>query len=328
MLARTPARVLLVAAALALPFGSGCNKKQQLTEVEVPEAGLTLRYDLTPGQTYQGHVRMRNAAQTPMGEIISIVELDAALTVLSRGDQSKREVEVTVSNIQVDLRLPEGIPAGAAGMSPDSAKALEGMQIRFDLDAQGDTSNEPEPPEGMDPAMAGMIGMVTSAVTAGISVRLPDQAIEDGATWDAVPKERDEEIKSAKSTGAFEGLGRNDAGEDIARLSFESATESVRTQGTLELTIKAEATTKATFSASGGYPVSVERKINNEIVGQATILIEIDAEWSKGSKVAVEAAPEAAPADDADAQEVTDPCDPDYAGMEECADDAEATAEG
>lgn len=313
MLARSPARTLLVAALLALPLGTaGCNKKQQLTEVEVPEAGLTLRYDLTPGQTINGHVRMRTAAQTPVGEIISIVECDAEVTVLSKGDASKREVEATISNIEVSTRLPEGIPKEAAGMSPETAKALEGMQLAFDLDTHGDTSNEPEPPEGTDPQTAGLLSLITSGVTAGISVRLPEETIEDGATWDAAPAELDEGVKSASSKGTFEGLGRNEAGEDIAKLSYVSSSEATRQQGGMSLEIKTEATTKATFSASGGYPVSVERKINQEVVGKATILIEIEAGWSKGDAVAV----------DGEEQAITDPCDPDYVGAEECSDEA------
>ena len=108
MLVRSPARSLLVAALLALPLGTaGCTKKQQLTEVEVPDAGLTLRYDLTPGQTLDGHVRMRTAAQTPVGEIISIVECDAKVTVQSKGDETKREVEAVISNIEVSVRVPD-----------------------------------------------------------------------------------------------------------------------------------------------------------------------------------------------------------------------------
>lgn len=328
MLAPRSARTLLVAVALTLPLGLGCNKQQQLTEVEVPEAGLTLRYDLTPGQVYEGHVRMRTAAQTPVGEIITIMELDVSVTVSGQGDDQGRPVDATVSGIEVELRVPDGIPPGMTGVDPEAAEALDGMQLRFDIDARGDVSNEPEPPEGMDPQTAGMVDLVTSAVTAGFSVRLPEETIEDGASWDSGPKELDDGVKSAKSTGTFGGLGRNAAGDDIAKLSFESTTESERSRGGMTLAINSKASTEATFSASGGHPVSVERSINNEIVGQATVLVEIDATWTKAGKTEVPAAATPTSAEPSDAQEITDPCDPDYAGMGECLDDGEIDPAG
>ncbi len=317
---------LLVAIALCLPLGTGCNKKPQLTEVEVPEAGVSLRYDLTPGQEYGGHVKMRNSAQTPMGDVVSTLEFDVAMTVSANKDGEHTLVRATVQGIEFSMRLPDGIPpAMVGGMNAEMAKGLNGIEVSFKLNERGEVDDLPEPPEGGDPGVRNLIGMITQALSAGLSVRTPEQPVKDGESWDAKSKDPDEAIKSATSTGTLQGLGRNEAGEDIAQLVYSADIESEREQGGAKFTIKMKVETEVAFSATGGYPVTVTRKINNELVGQASSLMEIEAEWSKGEKQAVEAAPAT------EVQAVTDPCDPDYAGMGECADDAlpeEAPAEG
>jgi len=319
---------LVVAVALALPLGHGCNKQQQLTEVEVPEAGVSLRYDLTPGQEYVGHVKMRNSAQTPMGDVVTTLACDVKVVVSGKPAGDGMLVRATVDAIDFSMRLPDGIPAAAVGgMNAEMAKSLDGMELRFNLDARGNVDDLPEPPESAGAGIQGMIGMITQAVSAGLGVRMPEQPVKGGESWDALSKDPDESVVSATHTGTLEGLGRNAAGEDVAQLVYVADIESTTEQGGQTFTVKQKADTKAAFSASGGYPVTVTRKLNNEVVGQATILIEIDAEWSKGGKQAVEMAP---PASDTttEVQAVSDPCDPDYAGMEECADDALPEAGG
>jgi hypothetical protein len=83
--------------------------------------------------------------------------------------------------------------------------------------------------------------------------------------------------------------------------------------------IKIDQDVKASFSTTGGYAVAVERKIVNEIVGKATVLVEIEASWTKGGKQPVEAA---GPTPAGEVQTIIDPCDPDYVGAEECPTDA------
>ncbi|MCH9682397.1 MAG: hypothetical protein K0V04_13250 [Deltaproteobacteria bacterium] len=315
MLRSTLASSLLLATALVLP--GGCTKKPQLTDVAVPEAGVSLRYDLTPGQQYDGHVRMRNSAQTPMGDVVTVLDFDVALVVSAKSEDGAQLVRATVQGIELDLRLPDGIPAAMTGMNPEAAGSLNGMELRFNLDAHGSVSNEPEAPQNAPPEIKNMISMIGSALTAGF-VRVPEQPIKDGESWDASNKEPDENVVSSTNTGTLKGLARNDAGEDLAQLGFVAEIEAKR--GEQKFLVKQEV--EASFSASGGYPVTVERKINNEIVGQGSLLSEIEATWTKGDKQAVEGATEAAPAaDGAEVQEITDPCDPDYVGAGECADD-------
>lgn len=314
-----------LALALALPLSAGCGKtKTKLTEVAVPESGVSMRYDLAPGQEYAGHVKMRNTLPTPVGDVLTSIEFDVALVVSANEDASGKLVRATIKAIELDMRLPEGIPAAAiGGMTPEAAAALNGMELRFNLSEHGDVSNEPEPPETAPMETKAIIGMISNALTSAF-VRVPEQPVKDGESWDAKSKDDKESIKSATHTGTLEGLGRSAAGEEVAQLVFKASIEAEQ-QGQ---TVKVQQDVKASFSTTGGYAVAVERKINNEIVGQGTVLIEIEAAWKKGGKQAVEAA---APTPASEVQTITDPCDPDYVGAEECpaaAPPAEAAPEG
>lgn len=330
MLSRTLASPFFLAAALVLSAGSGCNKNGKLTEVEVPEAGMSLRYDLTPGQEYSGEVTMRTAAQTPMGDMTSTVKFNVALVVSAKSEDGAQLVRATVSGIEANARMPAGIPAAAAGINPEAAAALNGMELRFNINPRGKVSNTPEPPESAPPEIKAMIGLITSGLEGGLSLRLPEESLKAGATWDSTSEEQDEDVKSAKGTGSLERFARNEAGEDVATLAYVGESQSERTQGENTMQVNQKVETNAEFSASGGYPISIKRKINNEIVGQVTFIIELDAEWSKGALQEVApAAPTSAPANDGtEVQDVNDPCDPDYVGMGVCeADEAELAAE-
>lgn len=317
MLRRLSTSSLLVALVLALPPSSGCGKnKPKLTEVAVPESGVSMRYDLSPGQEYAGHVKMRNSAQTPVGDVVTTIEFDVALVVTGTQDASGTLVRATVSGIGLEMRLPEGIPAAmAGGLTPEAAASLDGMELRFNLSELGEVSNEPEPPADAPMEVKAIISMVSSALTAGF-VRVPEQPVKDGESWDAKSKDSKASVKSATHTGTLRGLGRSEAGEDIAQLVYAAQVEAER-EGQ---TFKVKQDVEASFSTTGGYATTVERTINNEVVGQGTVLSEIAAEWKKGGKQAVEAAPEPA----GEVQTITDPCDPDYVGAEECPADAPA----
>ncbi len=328
MLARSLASTLALALALVLPVGTGCTKKQQLTEVEVPEAGVSLRYDLSPGQEYDGHVKMRTTTQTPMGDIAISLEFDTMLVVSAKEEDGGKLVRATIKGIEMNVRTPDGIPAAAVGLDPAAADPLNGMELRFNLSPRGKVSNTPEPPEGASQGVQAIIGMITNALTAGLALSLPEDSLEGGQSWDATRGDQDEDVVSAKSTGVLEGLARNEAGEDVARLVYEAAIESSRTQGEHTVEVKQDVDTKAMFSASGGYPISLDRTIKNEIVGQVTILMEIESEWTKGSKQEVAPAPATTTTPETQVQAIDDPCDPDYVGMGECVEEgAEAVPE-
>jgi hypothetical protein len=303
---------LVLALSLVIPVAAGCGKKQKLTEVKVPEAGVSMRYDLSPGQEYKGHVDVRNSVQTPVGDVVTRLEFDVVLVVAASEDAGGKLVRAKVDAIQLELRLPEGVPAGAVGITPETAAALNGTELRFNLSDRGEVSNEPEPPEAAPMEVKAIVGMLINGLASSF-VRVPEQPVKDGGRWDDKPSKQKEGVTSAKYSGSLESLGRNAAGEDIAELQFSAEIEADREGNKL----KVKQDGKASFSTTGGYAVTVKRKVNNEIVGQGSLLSEIEATWTKGAKQAVEPAPPAG-----DVQAITDPCDPDYVGSEECAADA------
>ncbi|MEM9453588.1 MAG: hypothetical protein AAGF11_05385 [Myxococcota bacterium] len=325
MLRRTSS--LFVAVALALPLGPGCTNKQTLTEVEVPEAGVSLRYDLTAGQTYRGHVKMRSSAQTLKGDMVTTIEFDVELLVQAQKIGDAMVVDATIEAIKLSLRPPEGIPPAmvamlTGGMTPEKAASLNGMQLPFNLNERGEVDGVPDPPADASPEIQDIMGMIASALTAGFSVRVPEQPVKDGEQWDAKSSTPREGVVSSSNTGSLRGLGRDDAGREIAQLVYAAQVQAQRSRGEQTFEIQQKIDTEVTFCASQGHPVAVERTIRMEIVGQTSVLTEIDAQWSKGGKQAV------APAGDA-TQQLTDPCDPDYVGAGECVDDgASATPAG
>lgn len=307
----------LVAIALALPLGPGCSKKQQLTEVAVPEAGVSLRYDVTPGQQYSGHVKMRNAAQTPLGEVVTKIEFDATLLVSADQVGDAMQIQARVDGIDLSLRLPDGVPAQmAGGMTPEAAASLNGTQMAFTLNESGEIDGVTEPPASLSPEVQGIHGMLSTALTAGFAVRMPPQPIKDAQSWDAKSSKAKGTIISASNTGNLEGMGRNEAGDEIAQLAYAGQIESERAQGDQTFQVNQKFDSTVSFAVAAGYPIQMERSINMQVVGGPTILTEIGAQWSKGATQAV------TPSAGTQVQEITDPCDPDYVGAAECAEDA------
>jgi hypothetical protein len=314
--------VLLVGAVLLGVWPAACDKKQQLTEVQVPDEGVALVYDLTPGQTYDGNVHMRNSIQTPMGEVVNILEFEVKLLVSGIGNDESRLVVATFDDIGFDLRLPDGFPAAAAGgMNAETAAALNGMELRFKLGRHGDVSELPDPPSDQPPPVQQMIQALTGAIAASLS-RVPAKSVKDGDTWDAAATETQEGMQSS-GTGTFVGMARAEgSSEDLAKLQLKGTSSgTVEAQGQ-KIEIRAEQEAEVLFSTTAGFPVHIERKRRSD--GTVSAYTEITADWKKGGKEAVDIVPET------QVQEITDPCDPDYVGPDACeeeAGDAEPAAE-
>lgn len=312
--------------ALSLPGLPGCGK-EKLTEIAVPEAGVSLRYDLAAGQAYGGHIKMRNAAQTPLGDVITSCEFDVDLVVAGPAG-GKTMLAAKIGGVEVEVRLPEGFPKEAGGqVPPEAIEAVNGMELRFHLDERGDLTEMPEPPQDAAPEVKLVVTMVSSALSAGF-VKLPEQALEVGDSWDATPKDAP---AGSTGTGKLDGMARHEAvGEDVAKLAYsidiKAPEPDPNAKGPGMGARKQDV--EALFSVAG-YPVKIDRKISAEIKGVGGASIEVTAEWKKLAKRAVEAPtqPAAAPAGDT-VQAIDDPCDPDYVGAEECAEGTEPPAGG
>lgn len=301
-------RRLALAAALLGCVGTSCQK-EQLPAAAVPDEGVTMLYDLTPGQTYDGHVKQSTVVATPMGNIDMRLEYDLAVIVTGNTSAQGPLVAATFNNIKANAIMPGGIPAAAAGFDPEVAKSLNGVEMRFNLSEGGEIENMPELPEDQPPTLLMMLGQLTGGVQASF-MRLPEKPLKKGDTW---TRERNEDGTTSKMNGKLKKFAANGAGESIAVLETDSTGDVKReVQGQkLEGTLNGLSTIE--FVTSGGYASSLQRKIR-QTMGDQEINMEFDVTWTKGEKKAVEMAPEV--------QAVTDPCDADYVGGEECPSDA------
>ncbi|MEM6293117.1 MAG: hypothetical protein AAGA54_17710 [Myxococcota bacterium] len=332
-------RRLALCALLMSPVGLSC-KKQQLAAAVVPDEGITMRYDLTPGQSYQGHLKSRTAITTPMGDIVIRFEFDVDLLVTGNSSADGPLVIATFNAIETNVVTPSAIPAAMAGVNPEVAKALNGMEIRFNMNDEGAIENVPELPEGQPPEVVATVGQLTTALQASI-IRLPEKPLKKGETW---TRERDEDGMKSKSNGTFKDFGTVD-GQTVAKLLTETTGDMKREMQGREVTGTLNVLGEHSFVTSAGYPAEVSNKVrqSNNI---ATINVEIDATWAKGEVRAVETTapaevqavtdpcdadyvgPDPCPADAAsEEQAVTDPCDADYVGPDPCPADAAETAE-
>ena len=313
---------LLVGSVLVLGL-PGCDKgqKRTLTEVEAPVEGVTMAYDLSPGQTYDGEIRMRNTIASPMGDVIQTIEFDVTVMASGVGTDDQRLMLATFDDIGFDLRLPDGIPPQAAGgLTPDLAAKLNGMEIRFQLDRYGRVSEMPEPPKNQPPEVQGIIGLLSGALASSF-VRLPNKPIKQGESWDATSEpEPGKEDLVQSGRGTFKSLARDaQRNEELAKLDLEGKTEGTIDANGKKVEISSKQTAEVLFSLTAGFPAKVKRKRNAPAPGIGDVFTEVDAEWTKGERKAVEVEPVE--------QEITDPCDPDYVGGDDCPDDdAEAAA--
>ncbi len=330
-------RRIVLAAALAgslSSFGTACQK-QQLTEAVVPDAGVTMRYDLTPGQTYQGHIESQAVAETPAGNVDIRFEYDVELLVTGTMSPDGPLVVATFRNIKANAIMPAGLPPAMAGVDPEVAKSLNGVELRFNLSEAGEIANMPELPEDQPPTVLATLGQLTAGLQAAFA-RMPDEPLKKGETW---TRNRDEDGTSTEMTGTFKDFGSDASGATVATLetenkgSIKSEAQGQQVEGNVS------GLSTITFVTSAGFASALERKIR-QTSNLANVTLDFDITWTKGDKVAVDTTTPAEvqavedPCDPdyvggeacegAEQQAITDPCDPDYVGGEDCEEDASA----
>lgn len=325
-------RSLALAAALLGCFGTSCEKNTAAAAV-VPDEGITMRYDLTPGQTYSGHINQQTVIETGMGNIDMRIEYDVALMVTGSTSADGPLLAATFNNIKANAIMPGGIPAAAAGFDPKVASTLNGVELRFNMNEGGEVENMPELPEGQPPAIVAIMSQLTGGLQAAFA-RLPDEALKEGGTW---TRDRDEDGTTSTMSGKLKKLRANKSGEMVATLDTESTGKVKREQDGQKIEGTVSGLSTIEFVSSAGYASSLDRKIRQSS-NLADVRLEFDVTWEKGEKKAVEVQGEVqavtdpcdadyvggedCPADGGEQQAITDPCDADYVGGEECPADA------
>ena len=326
-------RRLALAAALVGCFATSCEKKPSAAAV-VPDEGVTMRYDLTPGQTYAGHINQTTVIESPMGKIDMRLEYDVALLVTGSASAEGPLLAATFNNIKAKAILPAGVPPTAIGFDEKVATSLNGMELRFNMNEGGEV-DMPELPEGQPPELMLILGQMSGGLQASF-VRLPDEPLKEGGEWS---RDRNEDGMTGTMSGKLKKLRANGSGETVATLETENSGNLKReAQGqTVEGTVSGLSSIE--FVSSAGYPSAIDRKIRQSSnMGDLNLTFEIA--WEKGEKQAVELEAEVqavndpcdadyvggeeCPADGGEQQAITDPCDADYVGGEECPADAAA----
>ncbi len=297
-------RRLALAAALLGCFGTSCEKKPSAAVV-VPDEGVTMRYDLTPGQTYAAHIEQKTLIETPMGNVDIRLEYDVALLVTGTTSADGPLLAATFNNIKANAIMPGGIPAAAAGFDPAVATTLNGVELRFNMTEGGELENMPELPEGQPPAIVAIMSQLTGGLQASFA-RLPDAPLKEGETWS---RDQEEDGTTSTMSGKLKKLRANGAGDTVATLETENSgkIKSEAEGKTIEGTVSGLST--IAFVSSAGYASSLDRKIR-QATNLADVNLEFEVTWTKGEKQAVEVQGEV--------QAVTDPCDADYVGGEAC----------
>lgn len=270
---------MAVVALLTAGSASGCAK-QKLSDVAVPEGGMKLRYELAAGRTLVGHVKVRDSAQTPLGELVNRLEYDLTLTVVEPVADGFA-VDASVANVVFNQRIPDGLPAKALdeqGFNAATADAINGLVMRVVMTEHGDVTDVPEPPAEANLGLTAMLGMVLAGVQAGL-VRVPPELVKAGDTWDAVDLKRLEEGETAQGSGTFVSLGQDAAGTELAQLEHEYERTGTHKTPIGVVEFKSRAKLQTRFDVGKGYPTQVKGQISREARGQ-TAVTEIEAEWS------------------------------------------------
>lgn len=305
-------RLTVVTGAVAVaPFG--CDKRK-LTEVEAPIGDTALRYDIEPGQAYSGHLKSRTAINTNLGEIVSNLQFDVDLVIAGASTDGGRLVKATLDNIQLSTLTPDGIPAAAAGASPEAARGLNGAEIRFTLDPRGIPTEMPEPPKDAPPQMQALLGQITQALAASF-IEVPPEGVDAGQSWDAhVPKpDGDGEGElSGQAKGVFESLVQDEkSGEKFAKLRIEQTLKGSREAQGQKFEVTIDSQSEGLFNLAMRYPSSVKTTARSSFA-MGDLNLTMEAEWTKGGRRPDAVVPET------EIQEVTDPCSPDYVGPDAC----------
>jgi hypothetical protein len=317
-----PLAVALFAASIAALPACGGNKGMK--KVEVPAGGITLAYDLTPGASYEGHVRIGNTQQIEgVGNISQSLECDVRLMVL--GDDPARggaQMRATFANIDLAWGLPPSAPFSVDEFAKQAVAQLQGMQVTFNVLPTGEITFMPVPPQELPAELKELIYQVVRALEQGFLV-VPKHKIGEGETW-TENERRGREGKlgrfvDGKVTTKMEGMFRHEERpEDVVRLVIEQKKKETITTKDGARTSEIDGKSTALFSTLG-YLAEVDGETREYDPKQGMNFRKVRVQWKKTAEGKA-----AAPG--GDVQAIGDPCHPDYVGPAECADASESQA--
>ncbi|MCA9662868.1 MAG: hypothetical protein KC486_31300 [Myxococcales bacterium] len=322
-----PLRAALVALVLAGATLSGCASGPKMTKIEAPAEGLTLRYDLTPGQTYAGHVRRSEHVRDTLSgtSMTRSISFDINLVVAGPdAENGGHKVMARFSNVDLRWSLPPGTPFSIAEFTNSAKAALQGLEVDLSVDSNGKVLYVPPLPTNIDFFLTQVLqGVLDVLETAFLTV--PERPLKIGESWSDEKKRGREGKLGLYMTGevktTVEGFFRTESGEEVVRLAITDNERAVTTTKEGSHENKKEGKTTSHFSTSGDYLVSTKGEITEFDPGKSTTIVKLEVTWEKGQSLASVAAQAAAASEET--QSITDPCDDDYVGGEECVEGGE-----
>lgn len=300
--------------ALAVPACGG--NKNGMRKVEVPQGGIQLAYDLTPGASYQGHVRIGNTQQIEgVGSISQALECDVKLLVVgSDPERSGAQVRATLSNIVLDWGLPPSAPFSVDEFAKQAVAQLQGMQVTFNVLPTGEITFMPVPPQELDDQVKEVIFQVLRALEQGFLV-MPKHKVAEGETWTENEKRGREgklgRFVDGKVTTHMEGMfRREEQTEDLVQLKIELQRKETITTKDGSRTSEIQGKSSALFSMQG-YLAEVDGETREYDPKQGMNFRKVRVQWKKTAQGT-------AGAGTGDVQAIEDPCHPDYVGPAEC----------
>lgn len=313
-------RRLLVLLTLCAAPALACGDKN-MQKIEAPGSGVTLAYDLSPGQIYKGKVISKETVVgTSSNKIARGFSFDVTLSV--RGpDAAHGGTKVTARYSNVDIRwgLPGASPISITALVNKATSQLQGLEVDFNVDESGKILYMPELPEDLpDDLRAVLQEALDTLETAFLSV--PQRPLKIADTW------KDDKTRGRKGklgryleavvTTKVDGFFRETASNtDLTKLTISETEKEVTTAKTGSHEVTKETTTTAYFAHGDRYLHKLVRDRRVFDPGNSTTFAGLDVTWSKSTAAPV--APAAANAIK-QTQDISDPCHPDYVGGEDC----------
>ncbi|WP_434427488.1 hypothetical protein [Nannocystis pusilla] len=311
-------RWLLALLLCAAPSLSGCNTGPGLTKVEAPAEGITLRYDLTPGQVYQGSVRRSATIRAATSATSTSQGFSFDLTLTVRGpDETHGGTAVTArfSGVQVKWSLPPSFPVSVAEFNRTAGQQLQGLEVDFNVDESGKILHMPELPEDLSAELRVVLQQALDALeTAFLTV--PARPLKAGDTW-----------KDDKKRGRKGKLGRYSEGTvtskvdgfyktgeppiTVARLVTDTDETEITTTSSGSHEVKKQSTITALFATEQHYLYSYVNEEQIFDAGNTNTFAKTEVNWAKPASQTGGAPP-------TKVQDISDPCHPDYVGSEDC----------
>lgn len=322
---RSFALVLIAALSLAAPALSGCGNSD-LVETEVPGGSVELRYDLQPGETFEGTIRRKETVTMRGQPMNRSIEFKVQLVVNSVDDDGTASVAATVSGIELNW-VVQGLPISTAEFNRQAKARLEGVTIRFKVDPMGRVSDIPPAPPQLEQAEVGVLDSIVEGLTSGFFV-VPEDRLSVSQGWDKQDT-RGREGKLGKYTeetvrGVLEGAyTHKETGETLIKLDIDGDKQETTTTKDGSSSVRTRSDIEILWNIDDHYLTLID-STSTRTQGPNSTVVQFQAEWIRSIAGATASGGGPAPVDTpADAEHVKsgdDPCGDDYVGAGECLD--------